>query len=518
MGRGISSVTLRGLALIALALGSCAKDPAVAPPTYLQADISVSPTSLDPRFATDAISERIDELIHQGMVRADRAGNFVGNLAQTIDRPAPTSLIFHLRRGVRFSDGRELTAFDVEYTYDSVRDPASQSLKRAAFAAMSSMRILDRYTIEMTTRQPYAPALAMATLGVIPTGTPVAAAHPDFAPPGTGPFRLAHFERDEAVVLARNPYFPSAAGAASGIVFKVVPDATVRALELIEGVCDFTENDGVQPDLIPFFAAHRDLEVSESPGTTFQYLIFNFRDPRLRQLKLRRAIAYAIDRERIVSSMLRGTARVATGMLAPENWAYDGSGPRYSYDPAAARHLLEEAGYRPGDPSLRFVYKTTPEGRRLAEVIQAMLLQVGIRLEIRTNEWATFYADLIRGNFDLASSQLVGINDPHQYYLIYDSKELPPRGMNRGAYDNPAMDRVVEAGDTTLDPVSRREIYARVQQLAAIDLPYVPLWWMDNVAVLNRRLRGFEPYPNGSLRSLATAHYLPSPARRRFDD
>jgi len=377
---------------------------------------------------------------------------------------------------------------------------------------------LDKYTIEVTTRRSFAPALTMATLGVVPAGSGYVRARKGLAPAGTGAFRLTRFRPDEAIVLARNPYHSYPRDAAPGLVLKVVPDATVRALELVEGICDFTENDGVQPDLIPYLASHRDLEVEESPGTTFQYLIFNFRDPRLRDLRMRRAIAYAIDRDQFVTSMLRGTARVATGMLTPENWAYEANVARYQYDPAAAKHLLEEAGYSAGDPRLSFVYKTTPEGRRLAEALQAMLRKVGIRLEIRTNEWATFYADLTRGNFDLASSQLVGINDPHQYYLIYDSEELPPQGMNRGAYSNPEMDQLVEAGDTELDPAVRRKIYARVQQLAAIDLPYLPLWWVDNVAVLNRRLRGFEPYPNGSLRSLATASYLPSPARHWFDD
>jgi peptide/nickel transport system substrate-binding protein len=216
--------------------------------------------------------------------------------------------------------------------------------------------------------------------------------------------------------------------------------------------------------------------------------------------------------------MLRGTARVATGILTPENWAYEDSVMRYSYEPAAAKRMLEEAGYSANDRRLRFVYKTTPEGRRLAETLQAMLGEVGIRIEIRTNEWATFYSDLVHGNFDLASSQLVGVVDPHQYFSMCDSKEVPPRGMNRGAYSSAEMDRLVELGDSTIDPAIRRGIYARVQQVAASDLPFVPLWWMDNVAAFNRRLVGFDPYPNGSLRSLAAATYQPGPLVHRFDD
>jgi peptide/nickel transport system substrate-binding protein len=194
-------------------------------------------------------------------------------------------------------------------------------------------------------------------------------------------------------------------------------------------------------------------------------------------------------------------------MLSPENWAYEGRVTSYSYDPQKARQLLEEAGYpagKDGMRGLRFEFKTTAEGARIGEIFQAMLRRVGIELTIRSLEFATYYADIQAGNFDLTSLQWVGINDPNSYYNVFDSKNTPPHGEDRGYYSNPEMDRLVEAGRTTVDLDARKEIYARVQQLAADDLPYVSLWWVDNVAVINRRLVGFEAYPNGSLRSLAT--------------
>jgi peptide/nickel transport system substrate-binding protein len=140
----------------------------------------------------------------------------------------------------------------------------------------------------------------------------------------------------------------------------------------------------------------------------------------------------------------------------------------------------------------------------MGEVFQAMLAQVGIELTIRSLDFASYYADIQAGNFDLTSLQWVGINDPNSYYMVFDSKKTPPHGQNRGYYSNPAMDRLVETGMRIVDPRERKNIYAQVQQLAASDLPYVSLWWVDNVAVLNRRLVGFEPYPNGSFRSLAS--------------
>jgi peptide/nickel transport system substrate-binding protein len=259
--------------------------------------------------------------------------------------------------------------------------------------------------------------------------------------------------------------------------------------------------------VLPWINAQPRLKVSKTPGNSYFYLMLNFRDKRLRDIRIRRAIAYSINRNTIVQSMQRGASRVATGMLAPENWAYYGDVTTYPFDPAKSNALLDEAGYPKGSNGtrdLRFTYKTTPEGARMAEAIQAMLKRVGIEVDIRINEFATFYGDIQNGNFDLTAMKWVGINDPNHYYLVFDSKQVPPTGKNRGMYSNPEMDRLVEAGAVTLDPAERKQIYAQVQKLAAEDLPYVSLWWDDTVVAMNRELSGFTPYPNGSLISLST--------------
>jgi peptide/nickel transport system substrate-binding protein len=493
-----------GAALVALV--GCDPSRVDRSPATIQVDIETSPTSTDPRFGTDAMSSRINELIFDSLAKADRGGNFVGRLAGSIERPSPTEIVFHLNHGVRFSDGRELTARDVVFTYNSIIAPESMSPKRATLEQLKSIEAPDDYTVVMTVANQYSPALEMATEGIVPTGTPLPAQGSSAAPVGSGPFAMAAYSRDEFLRLVRNRYYPHPPDAAESIFFKIVPDPTVRALELAEEVCDFSPNN-IQLDVLPWLASHQSLDISKTPGTTYRYLSFNFRNPRLRDIRVRRAIAYAIDRKTIVSTVLRGTGRIATGMLSPENWAYDGNVTDYSYDPETARHLLDQAGYpagKNGMRALRFEYKTTPEGARIGEIFQAMLQQVGIELTIRTLEFATYYADIQAGNFDLTSLQWVGINDPNHYYMVFDSKKTPPHGENRGYYSNPAMDQLVEAGKTTVDRDARKKIYAQVQQLAADDLPYVSLWWVDNVAVMNRRLVGFEPYPNGSFRSLAT--------------
>ena len=501
------------IALATTLASGCGK-PAPPPPRFLQVDIETSPTSTDPRFAVDAISSRIDELIFDSMVRIDRHGRFVGDLAESVERPDDLHIVFHLKSGIRFSDGRELCARDVKFTYDSVLDESLTSPKRGGLRQLKSIEAPNDRTVVMTTYGPYAPAMEMAMYGVVPYGTPPPRESIALSPPGTGPFRMTRYTRDDSAWLERNPYRPAPEGSPNGIVFKIVPDGTVRALELAEGVCDVAPNN-IEAEVIPYLVSQPKVVVNQAPGTSYQYLLFNFHNPLIRDLKVRRAIAYAIDRKAIVGSFLRGTARVATGMLVPENWAYDGSVVAYDYDPEKARRILDDAGYRAdadGMRKLKFVYKTTPEGGRLAEAIQAMLRRVGIAVEIRSNEWATFLSDLDRGNFDLASMRWIGINDPNQYYLTFDSKMTPAvGGANRGSYANAEMDALLEAGMTTIDQDKRRAIYAQVQQLAAEDLPYVSLWWLQNVTVLNREVAGFEPHPNGSLLSLANVR-LSSPA------
>jgi ABC-type transport system substrate-binding protein len=238
----------RSVALILLMLAGCAREHDRFAPGFIQVDIESSPTALDPRYATDAISERIVELMFDPMVRLDSHGGFSGDLAERVERTSPTEVIFHLRRGVCFSDGREVTARDVKYTFDFVMNRTNRSPKAAGLQQLASIDTLDDYTIKLTTRGPYAPTLEMAMLGIVPDGTPVPGALD--APLGSGPFKLLDFQRDERVILDRNPAYPMPdAHAVNGIIFKVVPDPTVRALELVEHICDLALND-IQADLL----------------------------------------------------------------------------------------------------------------------------------------------------------------------------------------------------------------------------------------------------------------------------
>jgi peptide/nickel transport system substrate-binding protein len=289
----------------------------------------------------------------------------------------------------------------------------------------------------------------------------------------------------------------------AGVAFRISPDSTGRALALARGGIDLVQN-AVEPDLLPWL---RDagLEVIATPGSTFHYLGLNLANPQLADVRVRRAIALAIDRGAITRWVLAGAARPASGLFPPEHWAHASLEP-LAYDPQEARRLL--AGVEPVSITL----KTSTVGRRIGEALAAMLGDVGITVRLRPLEWATLYGDVRRGAFDAFALAWVGIDEPDHYRALLHSGMTPPRGVNRGRYADAEVDALTLAGQRAADRAERRAIYRRVAEIAYRDLPFVPLWWVDNVVVKNKRLAGFVPSPAGDLRSLATARWVDAPA------
>jgi len=498
------------LLILSCAFAACRAQPSY-PPGVVTVGLDSGPVTLDPRFATDAAGSQIGDLLFDGLTRLDDQSRRMPQLATAWDTPDPQTYVFHLRQGVQFADGTPVTAADVEATYNAVLDPRAHSPKQQSLAPIERIDVLDAHTLRFHLRQPFAPFLNETGLGILPArqiaGSPT---HPLAVPLGSGPFRLIDFAVDERIVLARNIHSlrpPSLAG----IVFTVVPDAITRLLELRRGTLDLVQN-GIEPDSLAWLRRQKDVEVLTAPSATFQYIGINLRDPKLADARVRRAIAYSIDRNAIVDTILKGLAIPATGLLPPTHWAYSAKVQTYGYDPKQAKALLDAAGYPDPDgdgPAARFhlSYKTTTIElrRRIAEVLQAQLAEVGIALDVRSYEWATFYNDIRRGDFQLYSLAWVGIEDPDLYYMTCHSSQVPPLGSNRGGFHEASVDQLTEAARRALDPDERRRLYAEVQQRVAQLLPVIPLWWPTNVVAVNRRLHGFEMRANGSYVSLQDA-------------
>jgi peptide/nickel transport system substrate-binding protein len=271
-------------------------------------------------------------------------------------------------------------------------------------------------------------------------------------------------------------------------------------LELLSGTIDLMEN-ALSPDALERVGRDPRLAIESGEGNGYSYMGFNLSDPILKDLRVRRAIAHGIDREGILKSILRGTATLSTGVLSPGHWAYEPEVRLYPYSPKEAKRLLAEAGY---PLPLRLSYKTSQNelARRVAEAIQQQLSEAGIRIDLRTYEWGTFYADIKSGNFQLYTLSWVGVNDPNIYYTLFHSESLPPAGANRGRYIDPLIDRWLEEGRRTQDRSLRAEIYRKVQKRIAEELPYVSLWHPKNIVVRKRELEGFVLFPGGDLISL----------------
>jgi peptide/nickel transport system substrate-binding protein len=291
--------------------------------------------------------------------------------------------------------------------------------------------------------------------------------------------------------------------------FSVAPDAITESLELEKGSGDVAVN-FLPMDVLPELAARPNLAVEDVPGTPVQYLAFNLRDPLMKDARVRQAISCAIDRRLIIETLMRGHAQPAESLLPTNHWAWNGDGARFDYDPSRAMRLLDEAGYKAGGDGvrLRLTMKASSaeDARMLAAVLQQQLARVGIALDLRTYEFATFYSDVTRGAFQMYSMRWVGANEqPDIFSYVYATSNFSPKGANRAHYSNPRLDALLSDAAASQDTARRRADYAEAQQILALDLPAINLWYRDTVVVHSKRLTHVVPSPSGSYSFLERA-------------
>jgi peptide/nickel transport system substrate-binding protein len=485
------------LLLLALAAAACGRE---APPAnVITVAVLSSPNSLDPRIGSDETSQRIHQLVFDTLLSLDHELRVTGGLAEAWEQPDPVTYLVRLRQGVRFHDGHELTAEDVVHTFGSFIDPAFISPRKGAYRVLDRVEAVDPYTVRFRLKEPFGSFPIQLVMPVVPRG-----AGPELRdrPIGTGPYRFVDFAVDDHVTLEAFPDYFRGAPANAGVVLKVIPDEIMRALELRKGTVDLVVND-LSPDVVHQLERERSVTIAESPGTDYAYVGLNLRDPVLQDRRVRHALGYAINRQAIVDHLRRGLARPAVGVLPPASWAFEPDVFQFSYDPARAQALLDEAGYRDPDgdgpePRLRLSLKvSTNEFIRLqAAVIQQDLKRAGIELDVRSYEFATLYADVLKGNFQLFTLQWVGVSDPDMLRRVFHSQQMPPNGFNRGYYANPEVDRLIDAAMVAESDDERRALYGDAQRTIAEDAPYISLWYKTNVAVSGTRIEGVTLTPS----------------------
>ena len=464
------------------------------PPDSLVVAIESSPLHFDPRVGTDQASWRTHDVLYDALLRKGAGGEFLPGLAESWSTDDAVTWRFRLRSGVTFHDGRPCEAADVAFTYQSLLADGFASGKKEPLRVIEAIETPTPLDVVFRLRQPYASFPLQLLLGIVPRGTTPLDA--DAKPIGSGPWRFVEARPDDRVVFER---FAGASGGAAKLerlVLRVVPDATTRALELLNGSLDLSLNN-LPPDLLPRLAASPRLAVTVRPGSTYAYLAFNFRDPVLSIPKVRRALALALDREAIAHGLFRDTVETTETLLPPGHWARLEGLPKLTRDLAGARRLLDEAGYPDpggGRPRLTLTYKTSTDETSIlqATAIAAQWEEAGVETRIRSNDFATFYQDVVKGNFQLFSLRWQGIVDPDHYHEVFLSTSVPPRGWNRGFYADGDVDRWIEEARRTPDREARRALYADIQRRAAESLPYVSLYTMKAVAVHAKDLTGLE--------------------------
>jgi peptide/nickel transport system substrate-binding protein len=357
---------------------------------------------------------------------------------------------------------------------------------------------LDAYTVEFKLKTPLNSFPINLVMGIVQAGSGGANAR---QPIGTGPYRLAEFIPDDHVSLTAFDRYFAGRPRNDGILLKVIPDDTMRGLELRKGSVDLIVND-LSPDIVWQLQREGRVRVETAPGTDYAYMGLNLNDPILSHVEVRRAIGYAIDREAIVKYLRRGFATTAVGIVPPMSWAFEPNVFDFAHDPAEAERLLDAAGFRDPDgpgplPRFRLSLKTsTTEVYRIqAAAIQHDLARVGIAVDVRSSEFQTLSADVLRGNFHLYTLQFVGVTDPDILRLVYHSQQVPPTGLNRVRYRNPDVDRLIEEASAAPDEGDRRQLYAQAQRRIAADVPYVSLWYKTNVAIFQPDIHGVSLSP-----------------------
>ncbi len=503
----------RCLLLALLAFAGCGRQPR--DPNVIVVAVQSGPNSLDPRIGTDSVSQNIHQVLFNGVLKIDEHLQVVPDLAETFENPEPTVYVARLRKGVRFHDGHELTSADVVYTFRSIFDPKLINPYKGALGRyLKSVDARDRYTVVFTLTQPFG---SFPINLVIPQVVPDGAGY-DFNlhPIGTGPYRFVRNVADDRVEVAPFAGYFEGAPRNDGLVFKVIPDSIMTGLELRRGTADLVVNDP-DPDIVYQLERDPALQIDRSAGADFQYIGVNLLDPILRDARVRRALSYAIDRKSIINYLRRGLAVPADGLLPRESWAYEPDLPSYEYNPAKAKALLDEAGYRDPDgdgPLMRMHLTMKIQNLEFpglqGTVIQQNLRAVGVDVDLRSYEFATLYQDVLNGNFQLYTLQWAGgaTTDPDILRRVFASDQVPPAGFNRGHFSDPKVDALLDEASRSTDAAQRKRLFGDAQRAIAEQVPYICLWTKINNVIGQKSLDGIHVTP------IADYTFLKDVARR----
>ncbi len=470
--------------------------------------------TLVPILASDSASGDICGMIFNGLVKYDKNLKLVGDLAKSWDiLDNGLVIVFHLRHGVKWQDGVEFTAADVEFTYRKLIDPKVPTPYSGDFKKVKSFEVLDKYTVKITYAEPFAPALASWGIGIMPKHL---LEHKDLTktafarhPVGTGPYILKKWKTQEEIVLEANHDYFGGRPYIERYIYRIIPDPATMFLELQDLGVDWmglTPLQYIRQTDTPFFK--KNFRKFRYPGSSYTYMGYNLKDPMFSDIRVRQAINYAVNKKDIIQGVLLGLGQECTGPFMPRSWAFNKNVKPVPVNMAKARKLLQEAGWTLNKKGLlekngkifEFTIITNQgneERKRTAEIIQRQLLSLGMKVKIKVVEWSAFINEFInKKNFEAVLLGWQMSNDP-DIYDIWDSSQTKEGGFNFISYNNKEVDKLLELARREFDVKIRAKYYHRVQQIIYNEQPYLFLYYPDSLPIINRRFKGIKPAPAG---------------------
>ena len=458
--------------------------------SVIRMGVTSRPRMLDPRKATDALSSRVNRLLYQSLIDFDEQFLPTPSLASW-QQLSNKHYRFSLLSKNYFHNGNLLTAEDVVATYQSVIDKNFGSPHRVSFKHVEQIVAVNEQQIDFFLSKEDPLFVGRLVIGILPADL-VKKGHSFVEKPyGSAECQLVSNNEQKLVLKRKDETL---------LEFITVKDATVRFLKLEKGELDMIQND-LAPELLSYCKQQAEqFNVISNKGTGFSYIGFNFDDEMLANIHLRSAIAYSIDRKEIINKLFAGYARLAGGLLVPEHWSGASNLTGFEFNLVKAKQELDLfKNHQGGGEEIELSFKTSsdPTRIRLATIYQSQLKKIGIKLNIQSYDWGTFYSDIKKGRFQLYSLAWVGVKSPDIFQYVFDSNAIPPKGANRGRYRDETADRLIRKAEKSVDLAQQAQIYRQLQTHLQQTLATIPLWYEDQYAVTRKKIQGYQVYSDG---------------------
>ena len=487
--------------------------------TRIEASIG-NVSSLIPNITSDSASHEVGDFMYNGLVTLGKDLEITGELAKSWGFTKDClTLDFKLHENVRWHDGQPFTADDVVFTWETTMNPRTPSPYKSDFQDVSRVEARGPYDVRVTYKRPYAKALLSWALPMLPRhlldrwvreGKLREAPQNWTAPVGTGPYRFKEMKSGEKVVVVANPDYFRGKPRISRIVYRIIPSQATIFLELKARGVDVAGLTALQyKRQTEYPAFEKAYNKFRYPGAGYTYLGFNLKDPRFADRRVRQAFAHAINKQELLDGVVLGLGRRATGPFRPGTWADNPNVKPIPFDPKRAQALLAEAGWKEKNGDGLLVKDGVPftfelltnqgndERKKVAEIIQARLREIGVGVEIRILEWAALLKDHIKKRQFQAIILGWGTGADPDQYVVWHSSQMGPDELNHISYANPEVDALLEAGRSSCVQADRVRYYHRLHQVLSDDQPLVFLYWRDALPVVSSRIYGIEPGPAG---------------------